>query len=311
MIGRSSPVGSESVETKLGLGIAQLDDMPVENTRNFLLIEYIGSPFYVLCLFGFKFSLLMSYLRFIPFGICNLGAKCMAVAVAMAHMAFVLCFIFSCNPVAKFWDTSSSHGSCIGVPFYTAFSVLTISFDIIIMLLPLPTFIQTQIPIRKKVIIVGLFTLGIFITVVQIIRFHSIKTLVNLVDSANPITWSIVEGNLGIITTCIPTLAPLVRYFSELSRLDGESARARCGTNRASSGGGGIGSRRHAHRPSLHGGLRGAGVEVSGTDCRDSTELVHIPNGIPMNTELVVGSFDELWPDELETSEDNLTEFKC
>lgn len=54
---------------------------------------------YVLCLFGFKFSLLMSYLRFIPFGKCNLGTKCMAVAVTIAHTAFALCFILSCNPV--------------------------------------------------------------------------------------------------------------------------------------------------------------------------------------------------------------------
>lgn len=54
---------------------------------------------YVVCLFGFKFSLLMSYLRFIPFGFCNAGTKCMGVAVTVAHVAFVLCFTLSCNPV--------------------------------------------------------------------------------------------------------------------------------------------------------------------------------------------------------------------
>lgn len=181
------------------------------------------------------------------------------------------------------------------------------------MLLPLPTLIQTQIPIRKKVVLLCLFTLGIFITVVQIIRFHSIQTLVNPIDSANPIMWSMVEGNLGIITTCIPTLAPLIRYFSDLSRLDGESARERRGTNGISSGGGAIGSRRHGPR-SLHSGFRGDGVAVersvvvSGSDSRDSTELVHTPNG--KKTELVVRSPDGLWPDELEMSGDNLTGYK-
>ncbi|KUI73160.1 hypothetical protein VM1G_08699 [Cytospora mali] len=171
----------------------------------------------------------MSYLRFIPFGICNLGTKIMAVAVAVAHIAFVLGFVLSCNPVAKFWDFSITEGSCIGLPFYRAFSVLTILFDIIILLLPLPNFIKLQIPRRKKLVILGLFTLGIFITAVQIIRFHTIQTLANLIDSEKPIIWSIVEGNMGIITTCIPTLAPLVKYFSDRSRPGGTS-RGRGGT---------------------------------------------------------------------------------
>lgn len=187
------------------------------------------------------------------------------------------------------------------------------------MLLPFPTFIRTQIPIRKKIVILGLFALGIFITVVQIIRFHSIKTLVNLVDSASPITWSIVEGNLGVITTCIPTLAPLVRYFSDLSRLDGESGRERCGTCNTScggscccgGGGGGIGSRDYA-LGSLQSGLRGGvaverSVMISGNHSRGSIEVVHDPNGITKRTELVVRSSNGSRPDEARTSEDELT----
>lgn len=94
------------------------------------------------------------------------------------------------------------------------------------MILPFPVCLKSRIQTRKKLILVGLFGLGIFITIIQIIRFQTIKRLSNYVDSAPLILWSAVENNLGIIVANVPTLAPLVKYYSE----------------RASCGGGGGGS---------------------------------------------------------------------
>ncbi|KAJ4424671.1 hypothetical protein N0V82_000599 [Gnomoniopsis sp. IMI 355080] len=68
---------------------------------------------------------------------------------------------------------------------------------------------------RKKVVILGLFGLGIFITIIQIIRIQTVRRLANLTDSAPLITWSSVEANLGIIVASIPCLSPLVKYFRE------------------------------------------------------------------------------------------------
>lgn len=68
-----------------------------------------------------------------------------------------------------------------------------------------------------------LFALGIFVTIVQIIRIQTITSLANYLDSAEAIKWSIVETNVGIFIACVPTLAPLVRYFSEKTRSGGSS----------------------------------------------------------------------------------------
>ncbi|KAF3762615.1 hypothetical protein M406DRAFT_341802 [Cryphonectria parasitica EP155] len=207
------------IQTRWGLGVNHIDDMPIQDMKTFLLIEYIGSPLYVCCLFGFKFSLLLSYLRFIPRGVWRFATIGMAIAVTLAHIAFLCCFLFGCSPIAKFWDANITWGHCLGLPFYTGFSALTITFDFLIMLLPFPTLLRTKIRTRKKVVLCCLFTLGVFISAVQIVRFSYLSQLVNLLDSANPIVWSIVESNLGIVTASIPTLAPLVRYFSEKSRV--------------------------------------------------------------------------------------------
>lgn len=54
---------------------------------------------YVLCLFGFKFSLLMSYLRFIQFGVWRVVTKAMAVVMILAHISFEFGFLLNCMPV--------------------------------------------------------------------------------------------------------------------------------------------------------------------------------------------------------------------
>lgn len=85
------------------------------------------------------------------------------------------------------------------------------------MLTPFPMLLKTQLPMRKKVVILGLFSLGAFITIIQIIRILTIKSLANYIDSSQLIMWSLVENNLGIIIASIPPLARLFRSFRDKS----------------------------------------------------------------------------------------------
>jgi len=85
------------------------------------------------------------------------------------------------------------------------------------MLTPFPMFLKSQIPRRKKIVLLGIFSIGTFITVIQIIRIFTIKNLSNYIDSSGLIMWSMVENNLGIIVACIPPLSPLFRYFRDAS----------------------------------------------------------------------------------------------
>lgn len=77
--------------------------------------------------------------------------------------------------------------------------------------------IKLQLPKRKKVVLLGLFSLGAFITIIQIIRILKIKSLANYLDSSALIMWSMVENNIGIAITCVPHLAPLIKAFAEKS----------------------------------------------------------------------------------------------
>lgn len=96
---------------------------------------------------------------------------------------------------------------------------------------PFPMLVKAKLPRRKKAILLGIFSLGIFITVIQIIRILTVKSLSNYLDSSNLIMWSMVENNLGIIVGSIPALAPLFRTI--LDKTTHSSSKGRQGTGRS------------------------------------------------------------------------------
>ncbi|OBR04626.1 Integral membrane protein [Colletotrichum higginsianum IMI 349063] len=238
--------------TKWGLGITRLEDMPDEDVLNFGKVRKHSATFslipltsflkaaiygrsirpssYVVGIWGFKMSLLCSYLRFFPVGGYKTGTIIVAVACTMAHIAFIFVFLFLCTPVEKQYDPSvpAEVGHCVdAVAFYMTFSSLTIVFDVLIMFLPFPVILRSQIQNRKKVVLLALFVLGGFVTVIQAIRIQTIQNLVNYLDSAKTIQWSVIETCIGIIIACVPPLAPMVKYFADRSRCRSGGGRSR------------------------------------------------------------------------------------
>ncbi|EFQ31335.1 integral membrane protein [Colletotrichum graminicola] len=295
------------IQTKWGLGITSLKNMPDQNVFHFGKLQFIGGPFYVVSLWGFKMSLLCSYLRFFPEGRYKMGTIIVAVTCTMAHIAFLLVFVFLCTPVEKQYDPSIpvDVGHCVnGVAFYLAFSSLTIVFDVLIMFLPFPVIITSQIQRRKKAVLLGLFILGVFVTVIQAIRIQTIQNLSNYLDSAPAIQWSIIETCVGIVIACVPPLAPMVKYFAAKSRS-------------ASGGSSGVSRPPKTTTPSRYvlqtwgtkrSGMQplGAGVDrvasvagSSATKADDSTENILDQGGITKTTDLLLTTHDteETWPD--------------
>ncbi|KAH6626795.1 hypothetical protein B0J18DRAFT_150542 [Chaetomium sp. MPI-SDFR-AT-0129] len=210
------------VQTKWGLGLLHIQDLPDEDVYNFGLLQYIGAPFYITSILGFKLALLSSYVRFVPLGIYRNILFGVITTCILFHLSFLLVQLNLCQPVRKQWDPAVADGSCVAsVPFYTSMASITIVFDVTVMLLPFPVLHKSHLQTRKKLILFGLFGLGIFITVIQIIRIQTVKQLVNYVDSAPLILWSSVENNLGIIVANVPTLAPLVKYYNVRSSRGG------------------------------------------------------------------------------------------
>lgn len=281
------------IQTRWGLGLQNIEDLPTEDIYNFGLVQYMGAPFYITSILAFKLSLLLSYLRFMPKGAYRYATFVVIVLTILFHLSFLLVQINLCQPIAAQWDPSIVDKTCLaGVPVYTTMASLTIVFDVTAMVLPFPVLMSLKMQNRRKVVLLGLFGLGIFITIIQIIRIQTVKRLAVYTDSAPLIMWSAVEANLGVIVASVPCLSPLIKYFRERSTVG----------SKGKSGGAGyqIGSQyalrtwKSTNNPRdthLGGSLSGHRVQAeAGVANRntDSTEYILEPTKIMAKTEITV-----------------------
>lgn len=143
--------------------------------------------------------------------------------------------IFQCNPVgAVFSAVVDPDAKCIPlVTLYLVSAPVNIITDLAILVLPIPVLTGMRLPSKQKNILVATFTLGVFVTVVDVVRIYYLQEAsfqqeskllptsdTRIGDTANfawtaslSLMWSAVEVNVGIICACIPTLKPL---FSRL-----------------------------------------------------------------------------------------------
>ncbi|KAL2216001.1 hypothetical protein M432DRAFT_647162 [Thermoascus aurantiacus ATCC 26904] len=187
---------------------------PPENTIPFSKIQYSGGPVYTLALLGFKLSLLFSYLRIGGFVKSYAYIIYGVIVLVICNQIIFTCVIsFACHPIAKQWDPSLP-GSCINT--IASYYGTSLGFDVIIIVLPIPVLLTLQLKKRQKIVLIGLFGLGFFVTVIQIIRIFTIKNLKSYTNSEAIVIWSAIEISVGVIIPCIPTYGPLFRSFSSV-----------------------------------------------------------------------------------------------
>ncbi|KAL4908219.1 hypothetical protein BDW74DRAFT_147073 [Aspergillus multicolor] len=206
--------GLTVAQTRWGLGL-NAEYLPEANEIMMGKMQYIEGPIYTLALLGFKISLLTSYLRFGGFiRLYRMVILGVIVACVCNQIAFTFVISFGCNPVARQWDKAIP-GTCIDtVASYYGIAGTSLGFDAIIITLPLPILGKLQLKLRQKIFLCMLFSLGFFVTIIQIIRIFTVKHLKTYTDSEPVILWSHVEVSLGIIISCVPTYGP---YFRALA----------------------------------------------------------------------------------------------
>jgi len=115
--------------------------------------------------------------------------------------------------------------------FYAVINILT---DFLLALLPIPLIWKLQIPLRTRLTLVLILSLGLFAAVAGIIRQNTMR------DSKNPeplihdsyAIWSFIELDTGIIAASLPALKPLFNKFFDTMRSTIRSFhRATHGTN--------------------------------------------------------------------------------
>lgn len=165
-------------------------------------------------------------------------------ALTVYCVGFLVYFACECRPISLFWTQwdGEHEGYCLDTQ--TAIyvnSAFNIFFDLVVFFLPVPKLLKLQVrDTKRKISAIFTFLLGLFVTICSIVRLKYLSNLGKITNATyhyNDISlWSGLEGDVGVICACMPTIAGPVLYFfretigSKLSSM-GSSRTGQTGTS--------------------------------------------------------------------------------
>lgn len=234
---------------ELGLG-GHYPDVVARGVPNFvayLQTVWLSSVMYNATLGFIKTSVLSLYMRLGDERLRTLSIVMICVVSCQAT-AHVLVCIFQCSPIQAAYDVTipDSAKRCVDInAFYLANAGVNILTDILTYALPIPLVLRLQAPPAQRVGLGVVLCLGFVACLASVIRITFIPAMLvshdPTWDIAQPMYWSVIETNIGILASSIPsTKAIAKRYFPRLlgsSRTPGGVV----GNGAGGGGGGGVG----------------------------------------------------------------------
>ncbi|KAG8156608.1 hypothetical protein KVR01_013559 [Diaporthe batatas] len=179
---------------------------------------------YTMAAMTIKLSIILLYIRVFStahtiFRHCIHGALLMTMALGAT---FTVVITSSCRPLQYFWTRYDgvSEGTCIDLgSFFAAFSVMNVSLDVFLLVLPIPMVLKLQMSARKKTIVCALMLLGIFACAAGMVRIYYVVLFAFAHDhtwAMGPVgLWLSVEPAIGVVSTCMANVMPLYYWLME------------------------------------------------------------------------------------------------
>ncbi|KAK6222395.1 hypothetical protein LQW54_001095 [Pestalotiopsis sp. IQ-011] len=137
------------------------------------------------------------------------------------------CIVFLlCQPLAYLWDNSTPGGHCGNIPSaYLAANGSNFGIDSTIALLPIYPLWQLQLPVKKKLGIIAIFSLGALICSISIARVIMYRQA--LAYGQSDFTYSgstlyiftVIEPLLSCSIACLPLLGPAAEKVSAVGKV--------------------------------------------------------------------------------------------
>ncbi|KAF2111379.1 hypothetical protein BDV96DRAFT_614721 [Lophiotrema nucula] len=159
-----------------------------------------------------KLSVLLMYHSLIPMKSLLRWAQGIGMFVILWNICNIIAGFLICRPLARNWDFAIP-GTCGSQPnFYFSMGIVNIITDIFILGLPLPYLYRLKMAMKKRLLAMGLLTIGVGTWVITIYR----QTMLPGLDFAD-MTYSGVlatilsglEPAVAIALACVPLMRPL------------------------------------------------------------------------------------------------------
>lgn len=141
--------------------------------------------------------------------------------------------VFNCLPVQAAWDPTVRDATCLATRIiYLGGSIPNVITDVILVAMPLPYVWRLHAPLTQRLMLAAMFALGVFIAIVSLVRLIVFVQIP--LSTAGDVTynfrevivWSIVEVNIGLTCTCLPSPKPAFALVG-LNKLFASSGSAR------------------------------------------------------------------------------------
>ncbi|KAH8433347.1 uncharacterized protein LDX57_010982 [Aspergillus melleus] len=136
-------------------------------------------------------------------------------------LACMLTHICVCTPIPRNWQIKPYAGdNCtLRTPNYIVIAVLNVASDLVCLIIPIPVLAKLQIPLARKLVLVVLFSSGLFIMICTILRaYYSLKSISTL---SIALGWADRECFVAAMVASLPGIKPLFRntgWFGSTNR---------------------------------------------------------------------------------------------
>ncbi|KAL0938204.1 CFEM domain-containing protein [Colletotrichum truncatum] len=209
-------IGHHIYQLSFGIDIWWADEATL--TWALKQLFYIEAPIYLILLGLTKVSILCFYLRLFPYeGFCRLCHILLVIVITTTTLWAVLAIV-QCRPISYNWEgwkgDFEGQVKCVNLNVLSwTSSVISITLDAIILIMPMPLIIKVKSTARRKIAIISMFSLGIVIIIASCLRLRF-----NLLygDSVN-ITWDYVDlllwTGVEVATSIAVTSLPAIRLM--------------------------------------------------------------------------------------------------
>jgi hypothetical protein len=164
-----------------------------------------------------KSSILVSFLRLIPFGPMRWATWGTLIIVIGWGISLTFATMFNCHPIDGYWKATNTDHCIDEGDRLLVISIINVVTDIVVIVIPMGAFWRLKIQRRQKIILYFLLSLGLMATVASVVRtIFLVKAELEF-----DITWNgyviwimtMIECSLALICPSVPSLRPLVKKF--------------------------------------------------------------------------------------------------
>lgn len=102
----------------------------------------------------------------------RLAVKCIAIYGICGFCVIEICYYaVLCRPFSQYWAVPTNNSQCATYATYSKIQMaFNISSDLMIILVPTSIIYRSMLPLKRKIALIGLFSLGVFTILAAILN---------------------------------------------------------------------------------------------------------------------------------------------